>query len=159
MSARKIAALRALAERPGTEAEGAVAREKLAKLMAASPAPPTTIMDSFADTIRSAVDRCVAREELRAEIQRRFKPGDLVYYNRWAYAANEAGIVKGYPKPTTDNAAWLRIKFDRLKTARNVPIFSEDGWHLSHTPLVASEIGNLRGPMGTHGMETDYERL
>jgi hypothetical protein len=152
---RRLDALRALAERPGTEAEGIVAREMLAKLEAKTeeewPSYLNSVLESerprwsaFADFLKTGkiedLDRAtrfttcpcgrdnprdmpclneVEHVRINAEIRQMFPVGTRVYYNRWAYAPNEPGVVVGYSK----NWSWLRIKFDKLKTSRAVPVY------------------------------------
>jgi hypothetical protein len=42
----------------------------------------------------------------------------------------------------------MRVKFDNLKSARNVPIHSADGWHLTTEPVTDKNLLNiLRGGM------------
>lgn len=193
---RKLDALRALAARPGTEAEGALARAMLARLelkadgfpyVSAAPEsiedlierfadrmyPGTPYSDEIADAMRrrreweqaqplpthwtcSCGVRCqvgckcsntVVHDHIQMKIRERFKKGDRVFYNRWAYPKNDPGTVTGYLKPKLENGdhpwAWLNIKFDRLKSSRQVPIVSSKGWHLSHNPLSDAEAKRL----------------
>jgi hypothetical protein len=84
--------------------------------------------------------------EIDIEKRKRFPRGSRVYYNCWAYAANCTGKVIGY----THEWNWIRIKFYHLKSSRNVPIYSEKGWHLSTEP-VDPEI--LRAMNLREGME------
>lgn len=73
--------------------------------------------------------------EIQAEIRSRFKKGDRVLYNYWAYERDSPATVVGYcergkPDGYSYPWAWIRLKFDYLKQARNVPIHSAEGWHL-----------------------------
>lgn len=181
MSSRKIDALRRLAERPGTEHEGIVARAMLAKLQAkqaaaggfrdyeaeyraayAAFAERRISLDEFiaatrkhtqwvndnlptewtcdCGTVLPVGQKC--REawwhlDIQTQIRAKFKIGDRVYYNRWAYAKNSPGRVSAYLKThkMEDQWGWISVKFDHLKSSRQVPIFSAKGWHLSHEPI------------------------
>lgn len=190
---RKLDALRNLAERPGTEAEGKLAREILERLEWNRHAdkPPEErahwlafedymrgiiTMDEFLESMRRSVvqesaesppyswqcpcgnsvqagSECrdfMAHENIQAEIRRRFKKGDVVFYNRWAYPLNCPGIVSAYVKPRPENGtfpwAWLSIRFGHLKNSRQVPVFSAKGWHLSLEPLGDEMARHMAGP-------------
>jgi hypothetical protein len=119
----------------------------------------TGSMDDLADAVgpkkcacgsygKPFVDCQNAKEHQRIadEIRTRFPKGTRIYYNRWAYYANDVGTVVGYPRPGT-LFNWARIKFERLKSVRCCPVYSEDGWHISKSPLSREERGNLRGGM------------
>jgi hypothetical protein len=167
MNRRRIEALRNLAERPGTPAEGALAREILERHEGKQ--SQRSQNDAFCDYLRSgersdldhacytSTCRCgnvYPRKNDResdcpmtdrhalilAEKLKRFPRGTRVYYNYWAYGENCLGTVTG---PSKD-WAWLRIKFDNLKQARKCPIYSEFGWHLSIEPLTG-DTRKLRG--------------
>lgn len=165
MTSRRLQALRNLAERPGTEAEGNLAREILARIEK----DPRDPLDDFRDFLRSgslndlaravgdhvcdcgtrypAFTKCpnVSRhEELRAEALRRFPRGTRSYYNKWAYSRNCPCVVKC----ASPQWNWMRVKFDHLKSARSIPIYSADGWHLSTEPITDIEaLRVLRGGM------------
>ena len=110
---RRIEALQRLAERPGTEAEGELARSFLKTLAAKH-------------KIRIP-ERFVSEEDLR----RKFPKGAQVYYNMWCYEPNAPGVVTGYAK----ERGWIRIKFGHRKSY-SVPIYTErGGCHLSTEPL------------------------
>ena len=111
---RRIEALQRLAERPGTEAEGELAR---------------SFLETLARKHKVRVpERFVSEEDLR----RKFPKGAQVYYNMWCYEPNAPGIVTCYDK----ERGWIRIKFDHLKSSRSVPIYTErGGCHLSTEPL------------------------
>jgi hypothetical protein len=145
---RQIEALRNLAERPGTEAEGRLARELLERVKVSTLA------------VGDAVDRLqsvgLSPDEVRAEIRRRFPRGTRVYYNYWTYVENCPGTVTGYPvKPFREDWAWARIKFDYLKSSRAVPVYSAKGWHLSVSPVSSETIGRD----GLTGFTDDEQRL
>jgi hypothetical protein len=163
---RRIEALRALAERPGTEAEGRVAREMLkraeAKHAQRDPMEAfrdylhTGSMDDLGDAIGRSVCDCgtsrpaftncqntAEHERIAAEIRQRFPRGTRVFYNQWAYGANYPGRVTGYSREWN----WARVKFDNLKNIRSVPIYSANGWHLSAEPLDTETRRPLRGGM------------
>lgn len=166
MKRRKLQALRNLAERPGTEAEGAVARAMLEKAEAEQRTPEdafadylhTHSLDDLADAVSRKRCRCGNRHpafttcpktdfhaSLDAEKREKFPRGARVHYNYWAYAENCPGNVVGYSKEW----GWIRIKFDHLKHSRSVPIYTPLGWHLSTVPLdreTLRQIG-LRGGM------------
>jgi hypothetical protein len=168
MTNRRIEALRALADRPGTEAEGFVAREKLARALGAreSREPISSYRDFLRtgalDDLRAAVGpkhcNCGAvyaaftacpeverHEQIRREIRAKFPLFSRVYYNCWAYEANCPGVVVRYG--STWN--WIVVKFDHLKKPRPVPIFDGKGWHLSSEPIDAETLRQtgIRGGM------------
>jgi hypothetical protein len=177
---RKIEALRRLAERPGTEHEGNVAREMLAKLegqQSKPEAPPPSAeelyrmfqsgiidRDAVFDGIRrrnewdrdnppthwkcacgstiAVGDKCGMgwyHQQIQSEIRTKFAKGDRVFYNYHAYEPNCPGTVAGYCKMAPENGsfpwAWIRIKFDHLKSVRAVPIYFEGQCRLTHEPL------------------------
>lgn len=179
MNQRKLEALRNLAERPGTEAEGALARELLARFEARQDVDPGTPWSIFREHLRgkSSVaefvdelarhmqrgmgvtdwtcacgaklalsEKCsniVGHLAIQTEIRTRFKKGDRVFYNYWAYPKDCPATVAGYVKLGPDGGhahpwGWIRLKFDHLKSARAVPIYKE-GWCLSHTPAALSD--------------------
>lgn len=171
MNQRTIDSLRRLAERPGTEHEGNVARSMLEKALKQPRQPDEVfhaVLNKWAsnhywdteqeplwecpcgDTIY-ANGKCVNRFrhlEVQTEIRARFKPGDRVFYNYWAYSVNCPGKIAAYIKikdgTGTHPWAWISIRFDHLKSARQAPIFSARGWHLSHEPLDLEEAERLR---------------
>lgn len=110
---KTIAALRRLAERPGTPAEGETARRLLEKM-----APMRTV-----------------KPFLSAEFPR----GVAVFYNYWAYRENEPCLIVGKEPKLIDGKTWLRMKFDKLKQPRWVPVTSVMGCHISRTPLPSEE--------------------
>lgn len=178
---RKIAALRRLAERPGTEAEGIAARAALERLGASdlSTADPWELFREFLrtgnmDTLWEAtkdhhICACGAAYargtpycsnltkhwDIQAEIKRRFPLRTRVYYNKWAYAANNPATVVGYSeKPSNWNC--IRVQFDNLKTTRSIPIFEYDNWHLSTEPIPEGPQADLlRGITGAMRISRD----
>lgn len=167
MNPRKLQALRNLAERPGTEAEGAVARAMLAKAEAQR-SPEDQFLDKFRDFLRTGSRDDLAKAvgdklcdcgtryaafticenfafhaRINRELREKFPVGARVYYNRWAYAVNCPAMVAGYS--TEWHGIWLR--FEHLKNRRNVPVYSAAGWHLSRHPVDAETIrqAGLRG--------------
>jgi len=146
-----------LAERPGTEHEGIVAREMLKKLEAKS--------GSFADKLRNGTLKSfeeILREhgvptdvtcpcgksrkifaglcpnisghmEINAKIRDTFTRGDRVFYNYWAYPPNCPGkIARHVPLGRESTWHWISVKFDHLKNARQVPILNDAGvWCLT----------------------------
>jgi hypothetical protein len=189
MVSRRISALRALADRPGTEHEGVVAREMLARLEAKgtegyrddemeylakfrahmrgeisldeflkcfrSPKPEERWTCPCGDTItRDGICRNVIRHAaVQTKIRTTFSKGDRVFYNYWAYPPNCPGAVQGYVKLQPDKGtfpwAWLRVKFDHLKSPLNVPVWSDKGMHLSHEPVGDTALERL-DPIGYH---------
>lgn len=166
MSQRRLEALRQLAERPGTDAEGILAREKLRRLEAKG-VPleqhtfyyqwrrvdiPTHWYCKCGDRLKVGM-KCtntIRHEFIRQQVKEKFPKGATVYYNYWAYYANQRGVVVGYPTPKsahyeTELWCWIRIKFDNLKQSRVVPIHSVKGWHLSTEPLGGERADYMRG--------------
>jgi hypothetical protein len=178
---RKIAALRRLAERPGTEAEGIAARAALERL-GASDLSTTDPWELFRQFLRTgdmetlweatkdhhicACGSAYARGtpycskltkhwDIQAEIKRRFPLGTRVYYNKWAYTANDPATVVGYSqKPSNWNC--IRVQFDNLKTKRSIPIFEYDNWHLSTEPIPEGPQADLLRGI-TEAMRTSTE--
>lgn len=156
-TARTIRALEQLASRPGTSHEGILARRKLEELRKKRLQPEPSV-HRVAEVwtcpcgSRSPVgDQCrnnAEHERIRQQIQNKFKKGDRVYYNYWAYEPNCTATVIGYMKqPDGNNWAWIRLRFDHLKSGyRSVPIHSDKGWHLSHEPLPLWEAYRLIKP-------------
>lgn len=159
MSRRKIEALRNLAERPGTEAEGQLAREMLAKIEAKRGNElegnawfyferylRTQSMDDLQMAVElrqcdcgerigmgSKCGRGAVHEAIQSDIRKRFPKGARVYYNYWAYSENCPATVAGYcTKP--ELWGWIRLKFEHLKGVRAVPIYQQR-WHLSTEPV------------------------
>ena len=111
-----IAALRRLADRPGTPHEGDTARRMLRKMEANNPPdpppmPPPKPFDAS-----------------------RFPRGTNVFYNRWAYPINDPCVVLSEPK-IIEGQTWIRMKFQHLKQPRWVPVTSSKGCHISILPL------------------------
>lgn len=185
MNARKLQALRALAERPGTEAEGRLAREILERYerggdiqeedqpllnvildllrhgaskdecfdaiaknhqLSQSKPFPTTWRCACGSTFKTG-GKCsdiAAHDRIAVASMRRFPKGTRVYYNQWAYDRNCPGVSTGY----VPDWNWIRVKFDHLKTARNIPTYSAEGWHLSTEPITdKATLERLRGGM------------
>lgn len=82
--------------------------------------------------------------EINLEIRDRFKKGDRVLYNYHAYPPDCPGRVAAHvplkPENGTYPWAWISIKFDHLKGARQIPIFSAKGWHLKHAVIEVVEV-------------------
>src|ERR1035438_7778096 len=101
MNSRRIEALRNLAERPGTEAEGRLARELLER--AEGKRTPDDLGSACprrcdCGNTHPAFTDCpmyTRHAEIDAEKRRRFPRGTRVYYNRWAYTENCQGTVTG----------------------------------------------------------------
>lgn len=160
MNQRKLEALRALAERPGTPAEGRLAKEILARLEGHAEVTEegektswywferflkTHSNDDLLKGVRApSICECgakvprglrcanlVGHQRIAAQIRALFPRGVRVYYNYWAYPSNCPGTVSGYSHYWN----WIRIKFDHLKNKRSIPIYSPAGWHLSMDPV------------------------
>ncbi len=159
MSTRKIEALRRLAERPGTEAEGIVAREMLKRFEAKAgiSSPSDRLIPSLRDLLRRYdipdVVKCPCGEvrpigegpctnvwrhlEIQTEIRAQFKKGDVVFYNYHAYPKNCPGVIAKYVPLGRDSTwHWISVKFGHLKHSRQVPIIDADGkWCLTKEPV------------------------
>lgn len=76
---------------------------------------------------------------IQTEIRHRFKKSDRVLYNYHAYPEDCPGRVAAYVPLKPENGsypwAWISVKFDHLKAARQIPIVSADGWHLKQTEV------------------------
>ncbi len=150
-SARKIQALQNLAERPGTEAEGRVARAMLEKLTGRAyipprpaPAPPKRkprvprekavpkVPEYFADKLKLAM-----------KVRERFPLGATVYYNAFGHDPNHMGTVTGYEPSGFRVVVWFA---DFGKSAL-VYACSDRGWHLTLKPMPKSMGDKMR----THG--------
>lgn len=168
-AARRIAALRALAERPGTKAEGEVAREKLARIESKQPRPvnASELFGFFASYLRNghmedlqkAVNssvcnicgkvfpcglECPKKTEhfqAHAEMHKMFPRGARVYYNYWAYPANCPAMVAGY----SADLGWIRLKFDHLKSTRSVPIYTDGELRLFTAPVDSNTADRMCG--------------
>lgn len=162
MDQNTIESLRRLAERPGTEHEGAVAREMLRRLEAKIPAENRGLIPSLRELLKrhgipdawtcpcgavnSVGDGPCAETwkhlDIQTQIRAKFAKGDRVYYNCWAYPRNCPGRFAAYVKLKPEIGdypwAWISVKFDHLKQARQIPIISARGWLLSHEPLEAA---------------------
>lgn len=179
MNQRTLEALRNLAERPGTEAEGKLAREILARFdggaITDAPADEQDAWATFRDYLRrdASIDDLIdvlrrqgrtqtykppelwvscecggdsrpwntkcphldRQEAIRVDAKKYFPKGTRVYYNKWAYPRNCAGVSTGHQSEW----GWLRVKFDHLKSARDIPIYTAAGWHLTTDPVADSE--------------------
>lgn len=157
-SQRKIAALRALAERPGTEAEGEAAKAALKRLgVSANPDQwdafrshlRTGLMDDLSRAVGQKTCPCGNKhpaftqcpltdfhDRIRQEMLQKFPRGTRAYYNEWAYADNEPCTVTGY------SADWnrVRVKFDNRKTISSVAFYNDGRWLLTSDPLTDAEI-------------------
>lgn len=170
-----LEALRRLAERPGTEHEGNVAREMLRKLEAKLADEPedesplirylrTNDMDGFLSAIRRTGGRWKVRcscgaehnndetcrdvirhEAIRMDIRVKFPLDSIVYYNYHAYEMNAYAMVAGYPIPKLGNWGWIRLKLAGLQSVRAVPIYSPLGYHISLKPVSREEHEKLAG--------------
>lgn len=106
-----IEALRRLAERPGTPHEG--------------------------DTARRLLERMGAPEWVVTELDASLFPvGTEVFYCYWCYR-NDRAVVRSLPK-TIQGQQWIRMKFDRLKQARWVPVTSHVGCHIAREPFTGN---------------------
>lgn len=117
---KTIASLRRLADRPGTPEEGETARALLER------------MEGF-----------VRPRRLFTESE--FPRFTKIYYNYWAYAWNEKGIIVGKTPRQIQGQTWVRIKFDHLKSPRSVPVTStKHGCHISREPISKEESDELK---------------
>lgn len=161
MSQRTLDALRNLAERPGTEAEGVLARELLERLRGKD-ADETVVYRrwlrkeiSLDDLLRSmkpapltveeqmAVDLENERKrelEIQTEIREKFKIGDQVFYNFRGYKTNHPCEVSGYSR-----GFLIALKCACSMWPRSLTAYSARGWHLSHDPVSNEEAERLRG--------------
>jgi len=110
---KTIAALRRLIERPGTPHEGETAR-RLLEMMGGKDWVPHPFNPS------------------------EFPVGTRVFYCYWCYRNDEGTMCKQAPK-WIQGKWWMRIKFDRLKQPRWVPVTSELGCHLGLKPFEGND--------------------
>src|SRR5208337_5001128 len=110
---KTIAALRRLIERPGTPQEGETAR-RLLEMMGGKDWVPRPFNPS------------------------EYPVGTRIYYCYWCYDNDTGTMCKQAPK-WNHGQWWMRIKFDRLKQPRWVPVTSELGCHLGHEPFKGNE--------------------
>ncbi len=159
MNAATLDSIRRLAERPGTEQEGIVAREMLKKLE--SKVPHGSFADrlanhdlpSFEEILREhgvptdvscpcghrrkifagTCPNITRHMEINLKIRETFQRGDRVFYNYWAYPPNCPGkIARHVPLGRESTWHWISVKFDHLKNARQVPILNDAGeWCLT----------------------------
>jgi len=110
--AATIQALRRLAERPGTPEEGETARSLLKQFGGVTWVPlPFNPSD--------------------------FPPGTVVFYCYWCYRNDRAVVCKQSPK-WQRGGWWMRLRFDRLKQPRWVPVTSTLGCHLGKEPFTGN---------------------
>lgn len=150
VSYRKIEALQNLADRPGTEHEGKVARAMLEKLTgrAYAPTPPSPTPRPFvprkpraAKPPRPPLDFLKddnARLKYATEIRDRFPIGTHVFYNAPNFKANRAGIVTGWKD------FQVIVIFHDGFGAQRVPPRSARGWHLSKKKMDAKTSAKMR---------------
>ena len=110
---KTIAALRRLAERPGTPQEGETAI-RLLEMMGGKDWVPRPFDASM------------------------FPCGTVIYYCYWCYE-NDRGTIRTKPPKLIRGEWWMLIKFDRLKSARWVPVTSEVGCHLGFVPFKGND--------------------
>lgn len=145
-SQRTLDAILRLAERPGTEAEGIVAREMLRRL---SVEPDRPKPRSLEDILRGAEETPMTREELafirhseevriRMEASVRYeamirglKKGDRIYFNQVRYPKNDPGTVCG----PTDGSLTVRVRLDRNMWPTRIHAYQGGGKCLSLEPL------------------------
>ncbi len=113
---KTIESLRRLAERPGTPAEGDTALRLLEKMGAKMP------------------PRYVGRIFSLGQFPR----GTRIFYCYWCYDNDQGTIDCNRPK-VIDGQIWMRIKFDRLKAPRWVPVTSKRGCHIALEPFEGDE--------------------
>lgn len=82
--------------------------------------------------------------EIQTEIRAKFQRGDRIVYNYWAYPKDCPGKVAAYVKLKPENGTypwgWLSIKFDHLKSARQVPVWDKDGLCIKHAVTEMVEV-------------------
>jgi len=110
---KTIASLRRLIERPGTPQEGETAR-RLLEMMGGKDWVPRPFDASM------------------------YPCGTVVYYCYWCYE-NDRGTIRTKPPKWIQGQWWMLIKFDRLKSARWVPVTSDLGCHLGFEPFVGND--------------------
>jgi hypothetical protein len=117
---KTIESLRRLAERPGTPAEGETAHrllEQMLEQMGAKSSPPIPP---------------------RIFSLGQFPRGTQVYYCYWCYD-NARGVIDCNGPKVLDSQIRMRIKFDRLKQPRWVPVTSKHGCHIALAPFRGDE--------------------
>lgn len=115
--AKTIAGLRAMAERPGSPNEGEIAKRLLAQL-GVKPWNPRVFNPSV------------------------FPRGTVIFYCYWCYG-NDRGVIACDAPKSERGQWWMRIKFDRLKQARWVPVTSLLGCHIDVFPFTGNEAETL----------------
>jgi hypothetical protein len=111
---KTVESLRRLAERPGTKAEGEVAKRMLKRMAGDVPTP---------------------KKFSAAEFSR----GTAVFYNYWAYPQNDPCVIVGKEPKIIAGETWVRMRFTHLKQPRRVPVTSAKGCHISKTPLSTAD--------------------
>ncbi len=149
-SARKLQALQNLAERPGTEAEGRVARAMLEKLTGRPytpqrPAPPPPFSIPYRPKKAPAAKRTVVLPKWytdplkRAEkVRQRFPIGSVIYYNARGWPDNTSGYILGHER------AGFRVRVEFSSGIKLVHACSDLGWHLSHNPASPKQARKLQ---------------
>lgn len=138
LTARKLEALRNLAERPGTEHEGEVARAMLEKLTGQRYRPPI-IREQF-DPKRAARKKAPAPKQpdymtdplkMAQEVRKRFPVGTRVYYTGPGFPYNSPGTVVGY------ESAGFRVivDFEWDDTEVMLTACCPIGWCLTKKPM------------------------
>ena len=115
--AKTIAGLKAMAERPGSPNEGEIAKRLLAQL-GVKPWNPKPFNPSM------------------------FPRGTVVFYCYWCYR-NDRGVIACDAPKSERGQWWMRIKFDRLKQPRWVPVTSPLGCHIDLAPFRGNEAETL----------------
>jgi hypothetical protein len=129
---KTIEALRRLAERPGTPEEGEAARLMLKRFGGKLWVP--RLFDASM-----------------------FPPGTQVFYCYWCYR-NDPGVVCKQAPKMQRGQWWMRIKFDRLKQPRWVPVTSELGCHLGLEPFEGNDQETLyRRDVDWEQWDRDFE--
>lgn len=114
---KTIDALRRVAERPGSPNEGEIAKRLLAQL---------------------GVKHWTPRQFIRSD----WLKGKEVFYCYWCYR-NDHGVIASDKTQVHRGETWLRIKFDRLKQPRWVPVTSPLGCHIGTEPFTGNESETL----------------
>ena len=161
ISNRKIGALRNLAERPGTTAEGIAARLALTRLNVSKIQYETLRRYDIrwqvneyctcpCGTVYHCGEKCTdfgRHVNIMCDLRARFPRGTEVFYSKWCYAPNLRGRVTGFPmKPFDGDWHWIRVKFDHLKSAISIPTRSAKGGHLFTAPVTSTEAEQLCEP-------------
>lgn len=165
VSSRKLQALQNLAERPGTEAEGRVARAMLEKLTGRpysqrerAQSDPFERFDKLWEDLKQKCSTPPPRPRKapaakkkaklplwytdplkRAQkVRERFPIGSVIYYNARGWPINTGGEVLGYER------AGFRVRVEFFSGVQLVHACSDLGWHLSLNPVSPKQAAKLQ---------------